>query len=81
LPLLQAKSAGSGALNWVPEYDQVVRRLPLLVRIGEQLYPSLAAEAVRIAQGATTYVVKASGASGEEAFGRNSGITSVQIGE
>ena len=81
LPLLQEKSAGSGALNWVPEFDQVVRRLPLLVRIGEQLYPSLAAEAVRIAQGATTYVVKASGASGEEAFGRNSGITSVQIGE
>ncbi len=28
LPLLQDKSAGSGALNWVPEYDQVVRRLP-----------------------------------------------------
>ena len=81
LPLLQEKSAGSGALNWVPEYDQVVRRLPLLVRIGEQLYSSLAAEAVRITQGATTYVVKASGASGEEAFGRNSGITSVQIGE
>jgi adenylate cyclase len=81
LPLLQEKSAGSGALNWVPEFDQVVRRLPLLVRIGEQLYPSLAAEAIRIAQGATTFVVKASGASGEEAFGRNSGITSVQIGE
>ncbi len=81
LPLLQEKSAGSGALNWVPEYDQVVRRLPLVVRVGDQLYPSLAAEAIRIAQGASTFVVKSSGANGEEAFGRKSGITSVQIGQ
>ncbi len=78
---LQEKSAGSGALNWVPEYDQVVRRLPLLVRIGEQLYPSFAAETLRIAQGASTFVVKASGANGEEAFGRRSGITAVRIGQ
>jgi adenylate cyclase len=81
LPLLQEKSAGSGALNWVPEFDQVVRRLPLLVRIGDQLYPSLAAEAIRVAQGATTFVVKSSGASGEEAFGSKTGILSVQIGQ
>jgi adenylate cyclase len=81
LPLLQEKSVGSGALNWVPEYDQVVRRLPLLVRVGEQLYPSLAAEAIRVAQGATTFVVKSSGASGQDALGSKTGILSVQIGE
>jgi len=81
LPLLQERSAGSGALNWVPEYDQVVRRLPLLVRIGDRLYPSFAAESLRIAQAATTYVVKAAGASSEEAFGRKSGLTAIRIGQ
>jgi len=80
LALLQDQSKGSGALNWVPEHDQVVRRLPLLVRLGDRLYPSFAAEALRIAQGATSYVVKASGASSEEAFGTKTGITAVRIG-
>ncbi len=81
LPLLQERSAGSGALNWVPEYDQVVRRLPLFVRIGEQLYPSLAAETLRVAQGAPSFVIKASGSSGEEALGARTGITAVRIGD
>jgi adenylate cyclase len=81
LALLEKQSKGSGALNWVPEHDQVVRRLPLLVRLGDRLYPSFAAETLRIAQGATSYVVKASGASSEEAFGTRSGIIAVGIGQ
>lgn len=81
LALLQDRSKGSGALNWVPEYDQIVRRLPLLVRISDDLYPSFAAETLRTAQGATSYVVKASGASSEEAFGTRSGVTALRIGQ
>ncbi len=80
LPTLQEKAKGSGSLNWVPEYDQIIRRLPLLVRIGDTVYPSLAAEAVRVAQGAGTFVVKASGASGEEAFGSKTGIVALRAG-
>jgi adenylate cyclase len=81
LTALQQQSKGSGALNWVPEYDQVVRCLPLLVRIGDRLYPSLAAEALRVAQGASSYTVKASGASSEKTFGAKSGIVAVRVGE
>lgn len=81
LPALQKNGAGTGSLNWIPEYDQVVRRLPLVVRVGDQLYPSLAAEAIRVAQGASTIVIRSSGASGEETFGRKSGITAIRIGE
>jgi adenylate cyclase len=77
---LQQAAKGSGALNWIPEYDQVVRHLPLMVRVGDRLYPSLAAEAVRVAQGASGYLIKASGASGEESFGTKTGITHVRIG-
>src|SRR5262249_25631820 len=77
---LQQAAKGSGALNWIPEYDQVVRHLPLVVRVGDRLYPSLAAEAVRVAQGASGYLIKASGASGEEGFGTKTGVTHVRIG-
>jgi adenylate cyclase len=77
---LQRGAKGSGALNWIPEYDQIVRHLPLLVRVGDQMYPSLAAEAIRVGQGASSYLIKASGASGEESFGTKAGITHVRIG-
>ncbi len=80
LPILQDKAKGSGSLNWVPEQDQIIRRLPLLVRVGEAVYPSLATESVRVAQGAGTIVVKSSGASGEEAFGASTGVVAMRIG-
>src|SRR5262245_47405259 len=77
---LQQVAKGSGALNWIPEYDQIVRHLPLLIRLGDQIYPSLAAEAIRVAQGASSYLIKASGASGEKGFGAKTGLTHVRIG-
>ena len=77
---LQRGAKGSGALNWIPEYDQIVRHLPLVVRVGDRLYPSLAAESIRVAQGASSYLIKASGASGEEGFGTKTGVTHVRIG-
>jgi adenylate cyclase len=77
---LQHGAKGSGALNWIPEYDQIVRHLPLLIHLGDQIYPSLAAEAIRVGQGASSYLIKASGASGEEGFGTKTGITHVRIG-
>ena len=78
---LQEKAIGAGALNWIPEYDQIIRRMPMIARVGETLYPSLAADLIRVAQGASTYIVKSSGASGEHAFGEKTGIVKVRIGE
>ena len=78
---LQDKATGAGALNWLPEHDQIIRRMPMVVRIGENLYPSLAADVLRLAQGASTYVVKSSGASGEQAFGEKTGIVKIRVGE
>lgn len=43
-------------------------------------YPSLAAEAIRVAQGASTYIVKSAGGSGEWSFGAYTGINQVRIG-
>ncbi len=80
LPVLAEATKGSGSLNVMRESDGVVRRIPLLVADGDQLYPSLAAEALRVAQGAGSYIVKTVGAGGETGFGAETGVTEVKIG-
>jgi adenylate cyclase len=47
-PALEAAAAGEGAANLVPDSDGVVRRLPIALRLGDVLMPSLAAEALRV---------------------------------
>ncbi|GBF25977.1 adenylate cyclase 1 [bacterium MnTg02] len=80
LGIFQEKATGIGSLNWLPQHDQIVRQLPILINVGGKLYPSFAAELLRVAQGASTFIVKASGASGEESFGSQTGITHVRTG-
>jgi len=78
---MQDNAQGTGSLNWIPEYDQIIRRMPMMVTVGETLYPSFAADLLRLAQGASTFVVKSSGASGEEAFGEKTGIINIRVGD
>ena len=80
LPEIEEVSSGNGAFNSIPELDQILRYVPLIFRTGEELYPSLAAEALRVAQGAKTYIVKSSGASGVLSFGAETGIDAIKIG-
>lgn len=79
-PLLQQAAMGLGALNWFPEHDQVVRKVPMLMRLGGDLAPSLVTEVVRLADGARTIAVRSSTASGETPLVGETGITSVRIG-
>jgi len=81
LPQIEDAAPGNGAFNSTPEGDLVVRRVPMLLRLDDQLYPSLSAEALRVAQGARTYIIKSSGASGTTAFGEQTGIDSIKIGQ
>jgi len=78
---LQDKAAGAGSLNWLPEQDQIIRRIPMVVQVGDKLYPSFVADMLRVAQGASTYVVKSSGASSEQSFGEQTGIVKIRIGD
>lgn len=80
LPLLDDAAKGIGSMNLLPNRDGVVRQVPLFFRLGDQIVPSLAAEALRVAQDASTYVLKSSNASGETAFGKKTGLNSVRIG-
>ncbi|MCX5576761.1 CHASE2 domain-containing protein [Kaistia terrae] len=77
---LDTAAKGLGSINWLQDRDQIVRRVPLVLRVGDALVPSLAAEALRVAQDAGSYILKASNASGEEAFGRKTGLNHVRIG-
>jgi adenylate cyclase len=81
LEALDAAARGIGAINWVPDADEVVRRVALVYRVGDVLIPTLAAEALRVAQGATTYVLKSSNASGETSLGRSTGLNHFRVGE
>ena len=60
-PILSVGSnaAGVGVLNTSPEIDGVVRRMPLLMKIGNDVYPSMAIEVIRTATGDPSYQVKA----------------------
>lgn len=80
LSAFEAIADGNGSFNFIPDHDGVIRHVPLLLRINNDLHPSLSAEALRVAQGARNFVVKSSGASGEGRFGGHTGIVSVRIG-
>ena len=81
LPVLDDAATGLGAINWIPNRDQVVRRVPLLFRVGDTIVPTLVTEALRVAQGASTYVLKSSNASGETALGQRTGLNHIKIGD
>ena len=81
LPEFEDAARGIGAFNWVADRDQIVRRVALMFKLDQTFVPSLAAEALRIAQGATSYLLKASNASGETAFGQSTGLNHIRIGD
>ena len=51
-------ASGVGVANTIPEVDGVVRRIPLLMKIGKDIYPAMAIEVIRVAVGAPSYQVK-----------------------
>ena len=73
-------ATGNGFLNQYTDWDHVVRRVPLILKLGDKPYPSLAAEALRLAFGGHGYVGRAAGANGEKNFGEKTGLTAIRIG-
>ena len=53
-----SNAEGVGLLATIPEPDGVVRRIPMLARIGADLYPSLVLETLRVAAGDPSYQIK-----------------------
>jgi len=81
LPVLEEAAAGLGNVGFTAEQDQVIRSVPLLFSLKAALFPSLAIEALRVAQGIPSIAVKSSGASGEGSSGQRTGIVALKVGE
>tara|TARA_R110001583_G_scaffold12215_2_gene54301 strand:- start:4035 stop:5897 length:1863 start_codon:yes stop_codon:yes gene_type:complete len=58
IPQIGDNAAGVGTTNTAPEVDGVVRRMPLLMKIGNDVYPNIAIEVIRVAVGDPSYQVK-----------------------
>jgi adenylate cyclase len=50
---------GVGVTNTAPEIDGVIRRIPLIMKIGNETYPAMAIEVIRVATNAPSYQIKA----------------------
>ncbi len=61
LPVLDRAAAGHGALTFVPDGDGVVRRVPLVLRLGDTPVPGLAAELLRVGQGERNHLLASEG--------------------
>ncbi len=60
LGVLEEQLAGEGFVSFKPEGDGIVRAAPLLSGIGDRMYPALSVEALRVASGASTYILSSS---------------------
>jgi adenylate cyclase len=80
LPLLAKSAAGIGFVNWQADADRVVRRVPLLIVVDGQIQPSFALECLRVAQGASTYLIKSADAGGSS-LGQGAGVAAIKVGD
>ena len=76
---LESSAAGVGSMS-IGNNDAIVRQLPTFERVDDQLVPSLALEMTRVAVGASTFQIKSSNASSEEAYGAQTGINNIKLG-
>jgi adenylate cyclase len=80
LPVIGDRAAGAGFVTIAGQGDGIIRRAPLLSRIGDQIVPSLALEALRVAQGAGGIMIKSSTGSGEIGAGPP-GVVALKVGQ
>jgi adenylate cyclase len=73
-------SVGSDHESLANNRDGILREVPLLSRIGDAIYPSLFLDALRVAQGASTILLKTTTGSGEFGGASQPGIVEVKVG-
>lgn len=86
LDVLSSNTSGLGSINSSLDSDGIIRRVPLFVRLNsgekfsKEIFPTLSVEALRVAQRVSTYLLRSSGASGDQSFGENLGLQQIRIG-
>lgn len=74
IKILQDAALGSGSMNQSPDGDGIIRRVPLLIRYGNSLYPTLSMEMIRVYNFLENYEVVT------QTYGELDVITAVRIG-
>lgn len=77
-PLSDAAS-GLAFYSFPPSIDGLVRVIPLMATAQDQIYPTLALEALRLAQGAQSFTIRSSDASGDTGAG-TAAMTTLRVG-
>ena len=78
--VLNDNALGLGSINARIDNDGIIRRASLLFRAGEHIYPSLALESLRVAQGAGSIVLRASDVRGEGSYSAGFGLSRLKVG-
>jgi adenylate cyclase len=76
IPEIEAGAWGHGLINAMPEVDGLVRRVPLISQINNELYPSFALETTRVINDKLSYTVKVNDLGIEEVILRPHRISS-----
>jgi adenylate cyclase len=77
LPSIEGASAGVGALNLLADPDGIVRRMPLVFRLGDKVVPTVDAEMLRLSENRDALHLKSDdGNSG--LFGGRPGVANVE---
>lgn len=72
--ILQDAALGNGSMNQAPDMDGIVRRVPLVIRYGSSLYPTLSLEMFRVYNFLEIYEVVT------QAYGDLDVVTAVRVG-
>lgn len=81
LAVLDEAASGVGGINLsARDRSGIIRRIPMLFSDGTRIYPGLAGEALRVAQGQKGIVVRGTGASGEADSG-HAALLDMRIGQ
>ena len=67
LPRIDAGARGTGGFNFLPSVDGVLRRVPLLLRLRDDVHPSFSLEMLRVLLGAEGYELRVEEAGVEDA--------------
>jgi len=84
IDVLEQAAKGNGGVT-IDVESSIVRHVPMLFRLAgqrdEDLYPALSIEAMRVAQEASTYIVRWSGSQSMRSFGEMTGVGTIRVGK
>lgn len=81
LAVLEAEASGQGSFSVSTDDDEVIRRVPLVQILDGRPVPSLAVEALRVAQGAETLGIRTRSMTKAAAIGRRAGLETLRVGQ